>query len=161
MNSALCVNRLLCALLTIVCIASTGCVSCTQPSDFYDGCASCAAPGGRVRQRAGRLRSGTRNLVSALRRGDRDADVQVYDGMEYGGMEYVGGGCAGGGCAGGGCASGACGLPHATCDGGFCNRPYPPGMTPGGMPNAMAQYPYYTIRGPRDFLMKNPPSIGP
>lgn len=22
-------------------------------------------------------------------------------------------------------------------------------------------YPYYTLRGPRDFLAKNPPSIGP
>lgn len=26
---------------------------------------------------------------------------------------------------------------------------------------AQTAYPYYTTRGPRDFLMKNPPSIGP
>ena len=26
---------------------------------------------------------------------------------------------------------------------------------------ATTAYPYYTLRGPRDFLMDNPPSIGP
>lgn len=30
-----------------------------------------------------------------------------------------------------------------------------------GPPTAAYSYPYYTTRGPRDFLMKNPPSIGP
>ncbi len=30
-----------------------------------------------------------------------------------------------------------------------------------GPPAATITYPYYTIRGPRDFLAKNPPSIGP
>jgi hypothetical protein len=29
-----------------------------------------------------------------------------------------------------------------------------------GMPGAVVAYPYYTIRGPRDFLLDNPPSIG-
>ncbi len=30
-----------------------------------------------------------------------------------------------------------------------------------GPPVAQTAYPYYTLRGPRDFLMSNPPSIGP
>jgi hypothetical protein len=30
----------------------------------------------------------------------------------------------------------------------------------GGPPSAHVAYPYYTTRGPRDFLMNNPPSIG-
>ena len=29
-----------------------------------------------------------------------------------------------------------------------------------GPPSASVAYPYYTVRGPRDFLMNNPPSIG-
>jgi hypothetical protein len=31
---------------------------------------------------------------------------------------------------------------------------------PQGPPTAQVAYPYYTIRGPRDFLIDNPPSIG-
>lgn len=31
----------------------------------------------------------------------------------------------------------------------------------GGGPQGAVAYPYYTNRGPRDFLAKNPPSIGP
>ena len=30
----------------------------------------------------------------------------------------------------------------------------------GGAPTAQVAYPYYTVRGPRDFLQANPPSIG-
>jgi hypothetical protein len=33
-------------------------------------------------------------------------------------------------------------------------------FTPGA-PSAQVAYPYYTHRGPRDFLLDNPPSIGP
>ena len=32
---------------------------------------------------------------------------------------------------------------------------------PAGPPSAQVGYPYYTTRGPRDFLLDNPPSIGP
>jgi hypothetical protein len=31
---------------------------------------------------------------------------------------------------------------------------------PQGPPSAQVAYPYYTTRGPRDFLLDNPPSIG-
>ncbi|MDZ7618859.1 MAG: hypothetical protein U1E05_17785 [Patescibacteria group bacterium] len=34
-------------------------------------------------------------------------------------------------------------------------------MAPSGPPTGMVAYPYYTTRGPRDFLAKNPASIGP
>ena len=38
---------------------------------------------------------------------------------------------------------------------------YAQGMQgPAGPPTAAYAYPYYTIRGPRDFLTKNPPGIG-
>lgn len=33
------------------------------------------------------------------------------------------------------------------------------GFTPGA-PTAQVGYPYYTVRGPRDFLLDNPPTIG-
>ena len=36
------------------------------------------------------------------------------------------------------------------------SRPFTPGP-----PTATVGYPYYTVRGPRDFLLDNPPSIGP
>jgi hypothetical protein len=32
---------------------------------------------------------------------------------------------------------------------------------PAGPPTGAVAYPYYTTRGPRDFLAKCPPSIGP
>ena len=35
------------------------------------------------------------------------------------------------------------------------NRPFVPGP-----PAAQVGYPYYTVRGPRDFLVDNPPTIG-
>lgn len=41
----------------------------------------------------------------------------------------------------------------------------PPGSSayagPPGPPTGAVTYPYYTTRGPRDFLAVNPPSIGP
>lgn len=60
------------------------------------------------------------------------------------------------------------------CDGPSCNEPscnepssndccagpvynYAPSPPPSGQ----VAYPYYTVRGPRDFLQANPPSIGP
>ncbi|MEI6163983.1 MAG: hypothetical protein WCR23_06290 [Planctomycetota bacterium] len=36
-----------------------------------------------------------------------------------------------------------------------------PGVGPAGPPTGAVAYPYYSTRGPRDFLAKNPPSIGP
>jgi hypothetical protein len=30
-----------------------------------------------------------------------------------------------------------------------------------GPPTGQTAYPYYTLRGPRDYLLDNPPPIGP
>lgn len=67
-------------------------------------------------------------------------------------------------CSSGNCKSGGgmrdrcrrmCGLnPHA---GGY---PEAQNFTP-SPPSGQVAYPYYTTRGPRDFLLNNPPTIGP
>lgn len=49
-------------------------------------------------------------------------------------------------------AHGTPGYPHH-----HLHREY---VGPQGPPTAQVAYPYYTVRGPRDFLMDNPPSIG-
>ena len=74
------------------------------------------------------------------------------------------------------CPPGCYPCPH--CHRGFCNAAPGPGcgvcsvcgcgpsgdhnynFNP-GPPVAQTAYPYYTLRGPRDFLLNNPPSIGP
>lgn len=38
---------------------------------------------------------------------------------------------------------------------------YRPQTEPAGGPVGQYAYPYYTLRGPRDFLVDDPPSIGP
>ena len=96
------------------------------------------------------------------------------------------GGCCGNGCSGcanGQCSSGRCGPGSrggcSACGGrgcGLCQRmagrvasdfcPHAAGypeshnFTP-SPPSGQVAYPYYTVRGPRDFLRDNPPSIGP
>lgn len=81
------------------------------------------------------------------------------------------------------CQNGACGgQPNCVCQ--HCGRGYCCGSGPApgcsccpfcgcgpsgdqnynfnpGPPVAQTAYPYYTLRGPRDFLLNNPPSIGP
>jgi hypothetical protein len=61
-----------------------------------------------------------------------------------GGLLHHGGGRLAGG------AAGAAGGHH-----------YRPETEPAGGPVGQYAYPYYTLRGPRDFLVDNPPSIGP
>jgi hypothetical protein len=90
-------------------------------------------------------------------------------------------GCPDGRCQGGACQTGAC----QDCPGGVCKTPHNGrygglakhhlthdekaalaasdyGATgPAGPPTGAVAYPYYTTRGPRDFLAKRPASIGP
>ncbi len=82
--------------------------------------------------------------------------------------------CGPGGCQPGcrDCASGHC-KKHVGRYGGLAKHHLSPaeraalaasdyGATqPAGPPSGAVAYPYYTTRGPRDFLAKNPPSIGP
>ena len=83
------------------------------------------------------------------------------------------GGCKGGACQGEGCEDGACHKRHVGRFGGLAKHHLSPeekaaleasdyGATgPAGPPTGAVAYPYYTTRGPRDFLAKCPPSIGP
>jgi hypothetical protein len=78
------------------------------------------------------------------------------------------GACECSGCASGGpcqrlaekVASGFCACPG----GGICpnggSYPENPNFQQ-GPPVGQVAYPYYTVRGPRDFLLDNPPHIGP
>lgn len=67
-------------------------------------------------------------------------------------LESLSGGMHGGGAACAACAGGG---------GGYGGEPQAmPMQAPPNSPGAVA-YPYYTNRGPRDFLQANPPSIGP
>ena len=83
------------------------------------------------------------------------------------------GGSKGGACQGEGCEDGACHKRHVGRYGGLAKHHLSPeekaaleasdyGATgPAGPPTGAVAYPYYTTRGPRDFLAKCPPSIGP
>jgi hypothetical protein len=71
------------------------------------------------------------------------------------------------------CADGTCKPRHVGRYGGLAKHHLTPeeraalagsdygATTPAGPPTGAVAYPYYTTRGPRDFLAKNPPSIGP
>lgn len=72
-----------------------------------------------------------------------------YAGMAHTGMGF---GCYGGACN--PCMQQPCHVPHLPPN--YAHNTQPPGpATP------TYAYPYYTTRAPRDFLMANPPSIGP
>jgi hypothetical protein len=107
-------------------------------------------------------------------RNDYDCSACRLGGCCYGyGLANRGCGCGGGGCGDGSCGGGCgCG-PRAY---GGCNAPYGNGCCAGpgccasgdqhytfnpGPPVGQTAYPYYTTRGPRDFLEKNPAPIGP
>jgi hypothetical protein len=83
----------------------------------------------------------------------------------YGGGQYDYSACNQ--CGGGGCGlcggTGCCGptpyganCPQPCCASGDHTYNFAPGP-----PVGQTAYPYYTTRGPRDFLLNNPPSIGP
>jgi hypothetical protein len=81
-----------------------------------------------------------------------------YNDYDYSACQQCGHGPSWGCC---GCCetySGCCCQPSGPgcCASGDQNYNFAPGP-----PVAQTAYPYYTVRGPRDFLMANPPSIGP
>jgi len=76
----------------------------------------------------------------------------------------VGGGGAGGCSACGGAGCGLCQRVAGRVASGFCphSNGYPADYNYNpSPPTGQVAYPYYTVRGPRDFLRNNPPSIGP
>jgi hypothetical protein len=99
---------------------------------------------------------------------------------------HGGGGCRDGNCQPGGCEDGSCPTGGCQeCEGGACHPRHVGrygglakhhlspeekaalagsdygAIGPAGPPTGAVAYPYYTTRGPRDFLAKCPPSIGP
>lgn len=99
-----------------------------------------------------------------------------WGGCKSGGCDSCGGGCGAGGCESGDCGPGGCGVGHH--DGHLLGHHHHKYRRPGqghfatneaavaaagagGPPTGAVAYPYYTNRGPRDFLVDNPPSIGP
>jgi hypothetical protein len=56
------------------------------------------------------------------------------------------------------CGPPAPGCPCCPCCGASGDQNY--NFTP-GPPTAQTAYPYYTLRGPRDYLLNNPPPLGP
>ncbi len=96
---------------------------------------------------------------------------------------HYNGACGEGACGPGGCEHGACGSTGCeACVSGTCRHDQYGGLAkhrltpeeraalecsdygavaPAGPPSGSVAYPYYTTRGPRDFLAKCPPSIGP
>jgi len=93
-----------------------------------------------------------------------DGDASCY-GNEAGSCEnggcYDDSQCGAGSCRGtrGGQGCQDCRLGRSLCphSGGYPERT----MFQPGPPVGQVAYPYYTVRGPRDFLQDNPPSIGP
>jgi hypothetical protein len=83
----------------------------------------------------------------------------MLGGLHGGGGLFHGGMHGGGGLHGGGGMHGA-GL-HGAGNGGMSHAQYRADDQVGsGVPGPTVAYPYYTTRGPRDFLLDNPPSIG-
>ncbi|MCA9218473.1 MAG: hypothetical protein KDB27_35635, partial [Planctomycetales bacterium] len=97
------------------------------------------------------------------------------------GLSLLATGCQsgpGGLLGGAGCSSGSCGCADGSCAAGQPTGPLAgllsrkkhvgpqshegsgPGPAYGGQSVGQVTYPYYTTRGPRDFLDGNPPSIG-
>jgi hypothetical protein len=93
-------------------------------------------------------------------------DGACQDGACQGGQCQVGAGCRD-------CEAGGCHKRHVGRYGGLNKHHLSPeeeaalgasdygATTPAGPPTGAVAYPYYTTRGPRDFLAKCPPSIGP
>lgn len=141
------------ALAGLLCLLASGCAS--TGVGCGDGCSDGSCNVGRSR--------GVRPLL--LRDGTRPTGMGVAGDCGNGcGVFGCGAcdGCAGGGpcqrlaerIASGGCAGRGAGLcPTGT-------YPEQPGFAQ-GPPVGQTAYPYYTTRGPRDFLLDNPPHIGP
>ena len=132
-----------------------------------DFCTGCDAPSGRIGLMGGMF--GRRGMVS----NDAGCGDCGTQGM-MGGAGCGDAGCGGCGTSGegilsggaGGCGKNGCGLGGGRCAACLAalhqrGTPYTPEFAgPAGPVSPTYGYPYYTTRGPRDFLMPNPPSIG-
>jgi hypothetical protein len=95
-------------------------------------------------------------LVLAASTGCRSVNMcKDCGGKHHGMLAHKGHGGGDGGAYGGGYGH----APHGTP--GYRHGPHHREyIGPQGPPTAQVAYPYYTTRGPRDFLLDNPPTIG-
>jgi hypothetical protein len=151
------------ALAALVCLAVSGCAQ-SRMMGCGDGCygatsrrgqrplltRSAARPSGRVFGKDGGCNDGVCRASACMDCNEGSCSPCNCSGCACGGpcqrmAERVAGGFCG--CAGGGvCPTGT--------------YPESPAFQP-GPPVGQVAYPYYTVRGPRDFLLDKPASIGP
>lgn len=149
-------RALLTCVVLFLALSSTG---CTHRNLARNGCSSCQSgcqggcPDGACR---GMAMGGCRN-----------GNCGPAGGGIMGGGMFAGGGMGGhmaGGPGGEGGPCRTCGrTPTKGPGGGICAYQPWQHYSDGGMPGpstAQVAYPYYTTRGPRDFLLNNPPNIG-
>jgi len=173
-------RAVLLAAALIVCASATGCHQMGRRHG--DPCQACG-PGGH--HHGGRMAGHHRKHGGLFHRKDDMCDVCAATGVEgpfagpsgpYGPTDAAGGvygpHAAAAAMAGGGGPAHMGGASGPAFGGGPGNFPVrgTPGyphhhyqreyIGPQGPSTAQVGYPYYTVRGPRDFLMDNPPSIG-
>lgn len=168
-----------CCLIDRMFHCNTGCGGCsTMCQGCAGGCSSCGSGGGSC-DSCGQMGGhpavtygqgsccggvGARfvgdGTISGLG-GCCNTMCQGCAGGDCGGCDSCGGGCGDGGCSGGGCGDGDCaggGCGAGGC--GLCRKErkcyQQEGDANQNYPGAYVGYPYYTLRGPRDFLACNP-----
>ena len=131
--------------------------------DSCSGCDTCR--GGKLKGRLASMKPSGRMATAGSCGVEGCTECDNQGGAGFGGGRAgsrFGGGCGRGGCGMGGrfCNSCRAGMGgHRIKPGDIPHTEQPPYPGHGGMAPTYA-YPYYTTRGPRDFLMDNPPTIG-
>jgi hypothetical protein len=92
--------------------------------------------------------------------GCQDGSVTYGDGCVTCETGRARGGRCGCGLFGHGCSLFGHGCGLGGDGGGLCHGKHHPAINP-GPPVAQVAYPYYTVRGPRDYFCDDPPTIGP
>ncbi|TWT50388.1 hypothetical protein Pla22_31300 [Rubripirellula amarantea] len=167
-------------ILALAVIVSSGCASTRGSNSCSTGACGSDYPMGDCD--CASCESGSSGILTKAR--CQAKNRRAMNGCQSCGNGILGrlGGLAGVQCKGGNCGCGSCGCGGTGCVAGplgwqqggldysshlnpgllghhagqqLNNRPFTPGP-----PSAQVAYPYYTVRGPRDFLMADPPTIG-
>jgi hypothetical protein len=139
----------------LLCVLSAGCANINMARRGSHSCANCTSKAGCGDMACSGVASSGPAGVSATDPG-AVSSTPVDPGMAAGAAPYDPGMY-------GGYGGGYGGYGHGGLGGHFGHHgrgmPAMEGAMP-GPPSAHVAYPYYTSRGPRDFLINNPPSIG-